>query len=175
MSTADSSIGAGTAQQPSNAPLSEQAKQAAQDLKDGATAIGETVSQAAREEAEHITTAAKDILDGATDKAKSVIAEQKSAGSDYLETVAKAIHRAAAEFEQDLPQAAQYIRRAGSELSGVATAVRDRDLRELVAEVENVARRQPALFFGGAVIVGFAVLRFLKSAPPKADQPNTVR
>ena len=45
--------------------------------------------------------------------------------------------------------------------------MRERDVRELVGEVQDFARKQPTLFFGGAVILGFAALRFLKSTPPK--------
>jgi len=85
-----------------------------------------------------------------------------------LANVSRAMQRAAGEFEKDVPQAARYIRRAGSQLASTADALRERDPRELVAEVEDLARRQPALFFGGAVILGFAALRFLKSASPAA-------
>jgi hypothetical protein len=33
--------------------------------------------------------------------------------------------------------------------------------------VQDFARRQPTLFFGGSMLMGFAALRFLKSAAPK--------
>jgi hypothetical protein len=45
----------------------------------------------------------------------------------------------------------------------------------LVGEVQDFARRQPTLFIGGAVILGFAALRFLKSATPAetvSERPN---
>ena len=54
----------------------------------------------------------------------------------------------------------------------VADVVRERDMRELVGEVENFARRQPTLFFGGAMILGFAALRFLKSSAPQRGAAN---
>ena len=154
----------------SSAPLAEQAKQVADDLKQQASAAAESVVDAAKQEADELGTAAKEIFDDATGRVKSAVDDQKTAGADYLDKVAHAVHRAAREFDTDVPQAARYIRRAGSELSSVAKAIRHRDVRELVTEVEDVARRQPALFFGGAVILGFAALRFLKSAPPKSGQ-----
>jgi hypothetical protein len=113
------------------------------------------------------------MLHDASDKVKSVGSEQKAAGADYLDTVARAIHRAAREFEADVPQAAHYIRRAGGQVSSVASAVRQGDLRDLVTEVEEVARRQPALFFGGALVLGFVALRFLKSAPASPVRVNS--
>jgi hypothetical protein len=54
-------------------------------------------------------------------------------------------------------------------MQGVADTVRERDVRELVGEVQDFARRQPTLFFGGAVVLGFAALRFLKSTAPKVE------
>jgi hypothetical protein len=46
-------------------------------------------------------------------------------------------------------------------------------VRELVGEVQDFARRQPTLFFGGAVVLGFAALRFLKSTAPKTGHAQT--
>ncbi len=150
-----------------DAPFSQHAKQAADDLKENASAFADAVKDTARQEADEIGAAAKEILEDATDRVKSAVSEQKDAGADYLDAVARAVHRAAREFESDVPQAAHYIRRAGGQLGDVAKAVRQRDMRELVAEVEGVARREPALFFGGTLLLGFAAVRFLKSAPPK--------
>ena len=166
MTISDTSFDNGPARGDSNAGLAEQARQVASDLKQTASTVADSVSNAAKQEALEIGNAARDILDDTTEKVKSAVSEQKNAGAEYLDKVAHAIHRAAGEFEADVPQAARYMRRAGSELSTVAKAVRQRHVRELITEVEDVARRQPALFFGGAVVLGFAALRFLKSAPP---------
>ena len=154
------------------APLADQARQVAHDIKDKASAVTDVVTNTAKEQAEEIGAAAKEALNDAGERISSAVNDQKTAGADYLETVAQAIGRAAEEFEADVPQAAKYIRRAGSQLGDLATSVRDRDLRELVSEVESLARRQPALFFGGAMIAGFAAIRFIKSAPAKNALPD---
>jgi hypothetical protein len=139
-------------------------------LKEQASTVTESVTGTAAQEVDEIKIAAKEVLADAADRVGSAVRQQKTAGADYIETVARAMGRAAGEFEPDVPQAAKYIRRAGSQLGDLASAVRERDARELVAEVEGFARRQPALFFGGAVLAGFAAIRFLKSAPPKVAQ-----
>jgi len=172
MTTADTYFDNGAGQRTSSAQLGEQAKQAASDLKDNAADLADSVAQTAKQEAAKIGAAATEMLHDASDKVKSAVSEQKAAGADYLDTVARAIHRAAREFEADVPQAAHYIRRAGGQVSSVASAVRQGDLRDLVAEVEEAARRQPALFFGGALVLGFVALRFLKSAPASPVQVN---
>lgn len=175
MTISDTSFDNGTARGDSNAGLAEQARQVASDLKQTASTVVDSVTNAAKQEADEIGNAAKEILDDTAEKVKSAVSEQKNAGAEYLDKVAHAIHRAAGEFEADVPQVAPYIRRASSELSAVAKAVRQRDVRELITEVENFARRQPALFFGGAVVLGFAALRFLKSSPPTSGQVTADR
>lgn len=146
--------------------LAGEAQQIAQDLAKKASEAADSVKHAAQYEVDEIGTAAKEIVSDATARLKSAVTEQKAAGADYLANVSRAMQRAAGEFEKDVPQAARYIRRAGSQLGSMADTVRQRDARELVCEVEDLARRQPGLFFGGAVLLGFAALRFLKSASP---------
>jgi hypothetical protein len=149
---------------PGAANLADQAKTIGKDLKAKASELSDTVTRAAKDQAGEISTAAKDMAADATVRVKSAMNEQKTASADYLGTVAQAVQRAAGEFESDVPQAARYIRQAAGQIETVANAVRQRDMRELVGEVQDFARRQPTLFFGGAVILGFAALRFFKSS-----------
>jgi hypothetical protein len=51
-------------------------------------------------------------------------------------------------------------------MSSVANKIRDQEVRDLVDEFTDFARRQPTLVFGGAMLLGFAALRFLKSSAP---------
>jgi hypothetical protein len=44
-------------------------------------------------------------------------------------------------------------------------------MSEIVGNVQDFARKQPTAFFGAAVLIGFAAVRFLKSAPAHAAQP----
>lgn len=171
----------GSAEKSADAPgLVDQAKNLGKDIQGKAADLTDTVTRAAKEHAGQIGTAAKDLAADASGRVSSALNEQKSAGADYLGTIASAVQRAAGEFESDVPQAAQYIRQAAGQIETVADAVRQRDMRELLGEVQQFARRQPTLFFGGAVILGFAALRFFKSAAPNAaaaaqtagSQPN---
>ena len=156
---------------PVAAELADQARTLGQDLKDKASGIADTMTRAAKDQVGEIGTAAQDMAADATGKVKSAMyehKEQKTASANYLGTIAHAVQRAAGEFESDVPQAAQYIRQAAGQIETVANAVRTRDMRELVGEVQEFARRQPTLFFGGAVILGFAALRFFKSSASNA-------
>jgi len=156
--------------------LAGQAKDMARDIRDKAAGLKDDVSRAARDQATQFADTAKHVAGSAMSQAQkemeSAANAQKSAGADYIGSIAQAAERAAGEFDQALPQAATYIRQASEQLQGVADVVRNRDMRELLGEVESFARKQPALFFGGAMILGFAALRFLKSSAPSSPSAS---
>jgi hypothetical protein len=57
--------------------------------------------------------------------------------------------------------------RAADGIERVARMVESRDLKDVVRSVETFARREPALFLGGALALGLAAGRFLKSSTPE--------
>ena len=134
----------------------------AEDLKERAA---DTLSQ----NASQVKEAGSDFAQNATRKVEDVLSNQKAVGADYLASLAQAADRAAGQFDQDLPQAAQYIRQASQTVNGMADTIRDREIHELVHDLTDFARRQPTLVFGGAMLLGFAALRFLKSSAPPRD------
>src|SRR3954452_13290476 len=79
------------------------------------------------------------------------------------------VRRASYEFDGQLPQAGHYIRQAAAQINSVSDALRTRDISELGGDVQEFARKQPAAFFGAAVLAGFAAVRFFKSAPEGSD------
>ena len=161
--------------QSGSSDFSQQAKGVVDDLKAKAGQMTDSVTQTAKERVSDVSAAASQMAGEARDKVEAAATHQKSRGADYIGAIAGAMNRAAGEFESEVPQAAHYIRQASEQVSGFADTVRQRDVRELMGEVQDFARRQPTLFFGGAVLVGFAALRFLKSATPAnaaTDRPN---
>jgi gas vesicle protein len=77
-------------------------------------------SDAIKDQASEFIDAAKDVASQATDKLKQTVDSQKSAGADYVGSLAETIRRAAREFDGDLPIAGTYIRKAASQVEGVA-------------------------------------------------------
>ena len=148
--------------------LAGQAKHLVRDVKAKASGLTDEVTRAARDSASQLGDTAIEMANSAKDTVETAVSQRKSVGADYIGSLAQATGRAAQEFEAELPQAAHYIRQASEQIQGVADTVRERDVRELVGEVQDFARRQPTLFFGGAVVLGFAALRFLKSTAPNA-------
>ena len=139
-------------------------------VEDKASEVKQTVSRMVDEQKSEIGATARGLMDKARDKVETVADEQKATGAAYISSVAQAVGRAAGAFEDSVPQAARYIRQASGQMHDMAEAVRRRDVSELLNEVRDFARRQPALFFGGALLLGFAAARFLKSADTGADR-----
>jgi ABC-type transporter Mla subunit MlaD len=97
-------------------------------------------------------------------EARRVANQQKEAGADRLGEVAGAVHGAARTLETGMPQMASYMHGAAAQLEGAAKTLRHRSIDDLMDGISNFARTQPVVFFGGAVLAGFALTRFLKSS-----------
>jgi hypothetical protein len=55
--------------------------------------------------------------------------------------------------------------RGARELQTIAGDIRNNDIGSIVGSAEVFARRQPALFMGAAVALGFALTRVIRAAP----------
>src|ERR1700737_3780920 len=155
--------------------VTDQAISAGRDVKDKALGLAAALSETMKDQASEFVDAAKDVASQATDKLKQTVDGQKSAGADYVGSLADTIRRAAREFDGDLPIAGTYIRKAASQVEGVADTIRTGNFNDLVRGAQSFARRQPTAFLGMAVLAGFGVVRFLKSSANDAAPANPRR
>jgi len=105
-----------------------------------------------------------EVAEPVTEKAMEVAQQQKDAGAEQVGHFARAIHGAASALESEMPQVATYVHDAGQKLEKLATDLRDGSVNELMDKFGRYAKDQPALLFGGAMVAGFALTRFLKSS-----------
>ncbi len=98
------------------------------------------------------------------DKAIEVASKQKDAGAEQIQVAAKAVHGAARELESGMPEFAGYIHEVGNKLDRFASDIRSDSIDGMMSRIGDFSRNQPALLFGGAVLAGFALSRFLKSS-----------
>ena len=153
--------------------VADQAVSAGRDIKDQALGLAAASSETIKNQASEFVDAAKDVASEATDKLKQTVDSQKSAGADYVGSLAGTIRRAAKEFDGDLPIAGSYIRKAASQVEGVADTIRTGNFKDLVRGARSFARRQPTAFLGIAVLAGFGVVRFLESSANEAELPTS--
>jgi hypothetical protein len=106
------------------------------------------------------------------EKASSFAEEQKRSGTDKLERIAGAVGRAADDLEKESPETARYVRSAAESVRDFSASLRDRRVEDIASEARDFARRQPWLVFGGAVLAGLAVTRFLKSSRDRENRQS---
>jgi len=154
---------------PTNGPVAKtqdalsQAQEFGREVKGQATELTKSAADAVKTQAANLTESAKDVAADAGERLLASVREQKVAGADYVGNVANIVRRTASEFDTDIPQAGHYIRKAAAQIENVSQAMRNRDMSEIVGNVQDFARKQPTAFFGAAVLIGFAAVRFFKS------------
>ena len=155
--------------------VADQALSAGRDLKDKARDIAGSSTDAVKDQASNFVDAAKDVASQATDKIRQTVDGQKNAGAEYVGNLAETMRRAAREFDNDLPIAGTYIRKAASQIEGVSDSIKNGDFNDLVRGAQQFARRQPTAFLGIAVLAGFGLVRFLKSSAQasQAESPTS--
>ena len=129
-----------------------------------------------------IKTQADKIVGQAKEKAVGVLDEQKSKVSDGLSSVADSIRqvgenlRGEANGQNAVSQTtARYGETLAEKIEEFSGYIENATIRDLTRDIERFARRQPALFVGGAFLVGVLATRFLKtSAPQNQTRQNSV-
>ena len=88
----------------------------------------------------------------------------RTQAADGLEQVTESIRRVSMDLETDQPQIANVVTTAADQAERVAEYLRTTDARQILSTVEDVARKQPLIFLGGAFVLGLAASRLLKAA-----------
>jgi hypothetical protein len=107
------------------------------------------------------------VASQAQEQIKSRIASQKDTAAESLSGVAQALRQTGNQLrDQDQLGATGLLDEAAAQVERLSGYLQRNDLTRLVGDVESFARRQPALFLGGAFLVGLFGARFLKSSRP---------
>jgi hypothetical protein len=129
----------------------------------------ERIKEAFSSTAQEVEKQATDLADQVKSKARDVAEQQKLASADQIGGVADAMGAAAGELHEQMPQAAEYVEKVAGQLSAASSALRERSVDEVLGTLDEFARRQPAMFFAGAVATGFALSRFAKSSADRGS------
>jgi hypothetical protein len=110
---------------------------------------------------------ASGILHQVRQKAATQLNEQKARATDSLGSVADAVRQSTRQLrDQQFDTVAQVVERAADQIERLSNHLRDRDLNELVAEAQQFARQQPAMFIGSSFAAGLLAARFIKASRP---------
>lgn len=105
------------------------------------------------------------LVDTVRDTAATQLTNQKNRAVDGLGSVAQAVRQSTEQLrQQDHDVIARYVEQAADQLDRMSQRIRSKDVGELMNDVQSLARRQPAMFIGGAFALGLIGARFFKSS-----------
>ena len=106
----------------------------------------------------------KSVAEATKEQTLQAVNEVKDDGANKISGVTRAVHGAADELGEQVPQLANYMHSAADRIDNAAQALRDRSVEEMTTSFAAFARRQPTAAFALSALAGFALTRFLKSS-----------
>jgi len=108
------------------------------------------------------------IVGRVRDRATEQLNTQKNKATEGLGSVAHAVRDTTQRLrDENHDTVARFVEQAADQIERFSSGLKNKDVGELVNDAQRLARRQPALFVGGAFAVGLLSARFLKSSSPR--------
>ena len=131
---------------------------------------GSGAREQVRQAKDKVVDQARTTLREARDRAGSTLSQGRYQAADQLGGLGSAFHRTSETLRQeDQARFADVADNVGRQLDRVSGYLRESDGRTIARDLENMARRQPALVFAGAFALGILAARFLKSSSPRSE------
>ena len=107
------------------------------------------------------------IVGKVKEQATAQLSSQKDRATDGLGSVAQAVRQTTQHLRDNQHETvARYAEQTAEQIERFSQRLKDKDVGELMNDAQQLARRQPALFIGGAFALGLLGARFLKSSSP---------
>jgi hypothetical protein len=137
--------------------------------------ITEAVKEAARATIRAVSAQASEFSSNIAGELSATAEMEKDRGAASMRGFARAIRTAAGELDVQSPQIADHFRGAAASVESFSDNLRSRSVGDLFSAATEMARNQPAAFFAGAIVAGFALSRFLVSTgrPAPSTQEMT--
>lgn len=105
----------------------------------------------------------------AGEKLRGVADDGKAKATTLLDDLAGIIEDAARSIDDRLGEDyGDYAHRASSAVSGFAGRVRDKSVEDIIDDTRDVVRRSPAVAIAAAAVVGFALMRVVRTGLDQA-------
>jgi len=132
--------------------------------------LGAAATEASEQIQDQVTGLTQQVRQQATD----TLLSQKERLADTLDTVTLLLHQAGEHAElKDKAMLSGYVDKASGQLGQWSETLREREVTQLLDDTVQFARRQPMLFFSGALAAGFAGARFLRTSTQQPEQATT--
>jgi hypothetical protein len=121
------------------------------------------IVDAAKEKIEQLASQARET---ASKQVESRFSTGKTKAAQTLESVAQTLKSSSQQLREQHHQdaAGKYADQAAQKLEEISRYLENASLNDVASRVEDFGRREPALFIGSAVALGFLGARFLRSS-----------
>lgn len=119
----------------------------------------------------------KDSASNVVEQGKQIASEKIEQGAERVkgsaDSAASALRRAADDVQPDNAWIGKVLRGSADGLEQATRSLAGGDISRGVADLNSFARRQPAIFLGASVALGFALARVGKTAIEAANEDAT--
>ena len=105
-----------------------------------------------------------DLKEQALGKAREYADQGKEKATDLIDSVARFFDTTANSLDDRLEAVGTYAHNAAGALGDFAESLRNKDFETLVDDAKAIVRRNPAIAIGTAAVLGFVMVRLIKSA-----------
>ena len=119
--------------------------------------------------------AATDAQRKVSDELRTRVDSTRARAADALGSVAHALTSSVQQLRtENQPIPSEYVERAGTQIRRASDYLRNTNTDDLVRNAESFARRQPAVFLGGAFVLGFLAARLVKSSQASTSSGGSI-
>ncbi|PZO53443.1 MAG: hypothetical protein DCF16_06910 [Alphaproteobacteria bacterium] len=123
--------------------------------------------------ARRIKDSATQLLETGKDAAKHKVEQGVESVAQSAQTTASALRRAADDVQPDNAWIGNVLRKSAESLDNATRSLADGDVSRGVSDLNAFARRNPAIFLGASVALGFALARVGKTAIERATDADS--
>ena len=132
---------------------------------------GGSAREQIREVKNQVVNQARNSFEQARERAQSSLGESKNQLADQIGSLADALRRTTEHLRsEEQTRFAGLTDTLARQINQVANYVRDKDAAAMRNDLENLARRQPAVVLGGALVLGLVGARFFKSSERRRER-----
>ena len=139
---------------------------------EGAAPAKGSIKETARDAGARLKRDALGVAENLQSKAAEALQAQREAAAGRIESLADAVRHTAQRItdEDDDALVGQLAEEAAERIHGASEYMRSHELRDVIDDVEDLARRHPLIFCAGAFAAGALLARFLKSSHRRYDR-----
>ena len=114
------------------------------------------------------------IAGQAAEKARGLVAQGIERSSEALGNVSRLVGDTAEGLDERLgAEYGDYARKAADAIDSAAASLAAKDADELIDDTRNFVRKSPGVALAGAAVIGFALVRLVKSGLSEIDKTKS--